>query len=39
MIGADVARTAEAPHRAVRTLRDAYPQPPSLRACQVHAGP
>lgn len=27
VIGADVARTAEAPHRAVRTLRDTRPQP------------
>ncbi|GAB2442823.1 CHAT domain-containing protein [Streptomyces incanus] len=35
----DVARTAEALHRAVRTLRDTYPQTPSLWACQVHAGP
>ncbi|MFF2327654.1 MULTISPECIES: CHAT domain-containing protein [unclassified Streptomyces] len=35
----DVARTAEALHRAVHTLRDTYPQTPSLWACQVHAGP
>ncbi|MEU9847061.1 CHAT domain-containing protein [Streptomyces sp. NPDC047985] len=35
----DVARTAEALHRAVRTVRDTYPQTPSLWACQVHAGP
>ncbi|MGW0948960.1 CHAT domain-containing protein [Streptomyces sp. NPDC002623] len=35
----DVARTAEALHRAVRTLRDTYPRTPSLWACQVHAGP
>ncbi|WP_217130882.1 CHAT domain-containing protein [Streptomyces sp. AC558_RSS880] len=35
----DVARTAEALHRAVRTLRGTYPQTPSLWACQVHAGP
>ncbi|MEV0690747.1 CHAT domain-containing protein [Streptomyces sp. NPDC050388] len=35
----DVARTAEALHRAVRTLRDTYPGTPSLWACQVHAGP
>ncbi|MCX4970788.1 CHAT domain-containing protein [Streptomyces sp. NBC_00654] len=35
----DVARTAEALHRAVRTLRDTYSQTPSLWACQVHAGP
>ncbi|MFJ3616999.1 CHAT domain-containing protein [Streptomyces iakyrus] len=35
----DVARTAEALHRAVRTLRDTYPETPSLWACQVHAGP
>ncbi|MGA4844329.1 CHAT domain-containing protein [Streptomyces sp. G45] len=35
----DVARTAEALHTAVRTVRDAYPQTPSLWACQVHAGP
>ncbi|MEU1375358.1 CHAT domain-containing protein [Streptomyces triculaminicus] len=35
----DVARTAEALHRAVRTLRDTYPHTPSLWACQVHAGP
>ncbi|MFD5656769.1 CHAT domain-containing protein [Streptomyces hirsutus] len=35
----DVARTAEALHHAVRTLRDTYPQTPSLWACQVHAGP
>ncbi|MEU5098053.1 CHAT domain-containing protein [Streptomyces sp. NPDC020996] len=35
----DVARTAEALHRAVRNLRDTYPQTPSLWACQVHAGP
>ncbi|MFE9863914.1 hypothetical protein ACFYPZ_14370 [Streptomyces sp. NPDC005506] len=35
----DLARTAEALHGAVRTLRDTYPQKPSLRACQVHAGP
>ncbi|MCT2588745.1 CHAT domain-containing protein [Streptomyces sp. N2-109] len=35
----NVARTAEALHRAVRTLRDTYPQTPSLWACQVHAGP
>ncbi|MFC8371947.1 CHAT domain-containing protein [Streptomyces sp. NPDC057239] len=35
----DVTRTAEALHRAVRALRDTYPQTPSLWACQVHAGP
>ncbi|MEB3964825.1 CHAT domain-containing protein [Streptomyces kunmingensis] len=35
----DVARTAEALHHAVRTLRDTYPRTPSLWACQVHAGP
>lgn len=35
----DVARTAEALHRAVRSLRDTYPRTPSLWACQVHAGP
>jgi len=35
----DVARTAEALHRAVLALRDTYPQTPSLWACQVHAGP
>ncbi|WP_415949446.1 CHAT domain-containing protein [Streptomyces sp. KLOTTS4A1] len=35
----DVARTAEALHGAVRTLRDTYPHTPSLWACQVHAGP
>ncbi|GHG99449.1 CHAT domain-containing tetratricopeptide repeat protein [Streptomyces lanatus] len=35
----DVARTAEALHSAVRTLRDKYPRTPSLWACQVHAGP
>ncbi|MEU1035795.1 CHAT domain-containing protein [Streptomyces mirabilis] len=35
----DVARTAEALHSAVRTLRDTYPETPSLWACQVHAGP
>ncbi|MGW6318094.1 CHAT domain-containing protein [Streptomyces sp. NPDC055099] len=35
----DVARTAEALHRAVRSLRDTYPHTPSLWACQVHAGP
>ncbi|WP_424860562.1 CHAT domain-containing protein [Streptomyces sp. MMS24-I29] len=35
----DVARAAEALHRAVRTLRDTYPRTPSLWACQVHAGP
>ncbi|MGW6056764.1 CHAT domain-containing protein [Streptomyces sp. NPDC055189] len=35
----DVARTAEALHRAVLTLRDTYPQTPTLWACQVHAGP
>ncbi|EMF30117.1 hypothetical protein H114_05789 [Streptomyces gancidicus BKS 13-15] len=35
----DVSRTAEALHRAVRTLRDTYPETPSLWACQVHAGP
>lgn len=35
----DVARAAEALHRAVRALRDTYPQTPSLWACQVHAGP
>ncbi|WP_266709997.1 CHAT domain-containing protein [Streptomyces sp. NBC_00102] len=35
----DVARTAEALHRAVHTLRDTYPRTPSLWACQVHAGP
>ncbi|WP_190085468.1 CHAT domain-containing protein [Streptomyces longisporoflavus] len=35
----DVARTAEALHRAVRGLRDTYPHTPSLWACQVHAGP
>ncbi|CAM5467923.1 Tetratricopeptide (TPR) repeat protein OS=Streptomyces albaduncus OX=68172 GN=FHS32_003139 PE=4 SV=1 [Streptomyces griseoloalbus] len=35
----DVSRTAEALHRAVRTLRDTCPETPSLWACQVHAGP
>ncbi|MFD5063472.1 MULTISPECIES: CHAT domain-containing protein [unclassified Streptomyces] len=35
----DVARTAEALHGAVRTLRDTYLQTPSLWACQVRAGP
>lgn len=35
----DVARTAQALHRAVHSLRDTYPQTPSLWACQVHAGP
>lgn len=35
----DADRTAEALHRAVRGLRDTYPQTPSLWACQVHAGP
>ncbi len=35
----DVARTADALHRAVRALRDTYPETPSLWACQVHAGP
>lgn len=35
----DVARTAEAVHRAVCALRDLYPLSPSLWACQVHAGP
>ncbi|MER5254406.1 CHAT domain-containing protein [Streptomyces sp. NPDC002855] len=34
-----VDRTAEALHSTVRALRDAYPQTPSLWACQVHAGP
>ncbi|MBM7168817.1 CHAT domain-containing protein [Streptomyces sp. G44] len=34
----DVARTAEALHHAVRTLRATYPRTPSLWACQVHAG-
>lgn len=35
----DVARTAEALHRAVLSLRATYPHTPSLWACQVHAGP
>ncbi|MFE4176756.1 CHAT domain-containing protein [Streptomyces sp. NPDC056909] len=35
----DVARTAEALHRAVCALRATYPRTPSLWACQVHAGP
>lgn len=35
----DVDRTAQALHATVRTLRDTYPETPSLWACQVHAGP
>ncbi|GHB62030.1 CHAT domain-containing protein [Streptomyces viridiviolaceus] len=35
----EVSRTAQALHTTVRSLRDTYPQTPSLWACQVHAGP